>query len=371
MTIPTEKIEEFAEILVDHSAEIEEGDNVYLLVKSLEALPLFEEVRRQVIKKGAFPHEHVLYDSQVGSSALDYDWIKYASEKQLEQVSEAKMKEIKEMDAYIRIGGEKNTKELADLDPGKISKWGKTTEKLLEERLKTKWVATRYPTSSMAQEAGMSTERFEQFVVDAVTGIDWEELEKKNAEIKNVFDGAEEVRIVGEETDLTLSLENREAIPDNGHHNVPSGEVFYAPVKDTLEGKIKFSYPGIEGGNEVSGIELFFENGRIIEYSAEKNEDFLEKMIETDEGSHFIGELGIGTNRQITEYIKNTLFDEKIGGTVHLAIGRAYEKCVPEGEEANQSGVHWDLVKDLRPRAGGGKIFVDGNLVQKDGEWVF
>ena len=371
MTISTERIEEFAEVLVERSARIEEGDNVYLLVKSLEALPLFEEVRRQVIKKGAFPHEHVLYDSQVGSSALDHDWIKHASDEQLEQVSDAKMKEMEEMDAYIRIGGEKNTKEMADLDPEKISKWGKTTEEILEERLQKKWVATRYPTNSMAQEADMSTEKFEEFVVDAVTEIDWEELEEKNAEIKEVFDGAEEVRIVGEGTDLTLSLENREAIPDNGRHNMPSGEVFYAPVKDSLEGTVKFSYPGIEGGNEVSGIELVFENGKIVDYSAEKNEDFLEKMIETDEGSRYIGELGIGTNRQIDQYIKNTLFDEKIGGTIHLAIGRAYEECVPEGEEPNQSSVHWDLVKDLRPRAGGGKIFVDDKLVQKDGEWVF
>lgn len=371
MTIPTDRLEEFAEVLVEHSARVEEGDNVYLLVKSLEALPLFEEVRRQVIKKGAFPHEHVLYDSQFGGSALDYDWIKHASDDQLEQMSDAKLKEIKEMDAYIRIGGEKNTKEMADLDPEKISKWGKTTEKLLEERLKTKWVATRYPTSAMAQEAGMSTEVFEEFVVDAVTEIDWEELEKKNEEIKQVFDNAEEVRIVGEGTDITLSLENREGVPDNGLHNVPSGEVFYAPVKESLEGKIKFSYPGIQGGNEVAGIELVFENGKIVDYSAEKGEEFLQKMIETDEGSRYIGELGIGTNRQIDRYIKNTLFDEKIGGTIHLAIGRAYDKCVPEEEEANESGVHWDLVKDLRPGGGGGKIFVDGELVQEDGEWVF
>lgn len=371
MAISTENLVEFAEVLVEHSAKIEEGDNVYLLVKSLEALPLFEEVRRQVIKKGAFPHEHVLYDSQVGSSALDYDWIKNASEEQLEQMSEAKMNEMKEMDAYIRIGGEKNTKELANLDPEKISKWRKTTEELLEERLGKKWVATRYPTNSMAQEAGMSTEKFEDFVVDAVTELDWEELEEKNAEIKKVFDGAEEVRIVGEGTDLTLSLKNREGIPDNGGHNVPSGEVFYAPIKDSLEGKVNFSYPGIEGGNEVAGIELVFEDGRIVDYSAEKNEEFLEKMIETDEGSRYIGELGIGTNRQITEYIKNTLFDEKIGGTVHLAIGRAYGECVPEGAKPNESGVHWDLVKDLRSKDGGGKIIVDGEIVQKNGEWIF
>ena len=371
MSLKDPRIEEFARILVERAAEIEEGDNVYILSKSLESLPLFKEVRRQVIKKGGFPHEHLLFDSQLSSTGADYDWYRHASEKQLQTVSEAKVKEIEEMDAYIRIGGEDNTKELADIDAEKISTRQEATQELLQKRLDTKWVATRYPTSSLAQEAGMSTEEFEKFVFDSVIELDWDRLEEKNAEIKQVFDGAEEVRIVGEGTDLSLSLENREGIPDNGKHNVPSGEVFYAPVKDSLEGEIKFSYPGIEGGNEVDGIRLEFENGRIVNYSAEKNEEFLEKMIETDEGSHYIGELGIGTNRQINQYIKNTLFDEKIGGTIHLAIGRAYDKCVPDGEEANESGVHWDLVKDLRPRAGGGKIFVDGKLVQEDGEWVF
>lgn len=365
-----QRVKEFAEVLVEKAARVEKGDNVYILSKSLQSLPLFEEVRRQVIKKGAYPHEHLKYDSQIGAEGSDYDWIKHADMEQLEKMSDAKAAEMERMDAYIRIGGGDNSRELTGLDSEKISKWKSTTKDILGERLGKKWVATRYPTDSMAQSAGMPTEKFRELVFSSVIEVDWEELERKNEEIKQVFDNAEEVRIVGEDTDITMSLRNREGVPDNGRHNIPAGEVFYAPVKDSINGRIKFTYPGVSSGNEVPGIKLVFEKGRIVEYEAEDNQDFLEKMIETDDGSHYIGELGIGTNRQISEYVKDTLFDEKMGGTIHMAIGRAYEKCVPEAEERNESGIHWDIVKDLRPKAGGGKIMVDGEVVQKDGEWV-
>lgn len=366
-----EDIRKFAEVLVERAAEVAEGDNVYILAKSLEALPLFEEVRRQVIKKGGHPHEHLLYDSQIGSSMLDHDFMKHASDGQLDNFSEARFEELKRMDAYIRIGGEDNTSDLASIAPERVSRRQKATEEMLTERLKLNWVATRYPTAGMAQNAGMSTDGFRQLVLDAVTEVDWDALEEKNQRIKQVFDNAEEVRIESEGTDIRFSLRDREGVTSEGNRNLPDGEVFYAPVRHSVEGRIRFSYPGVESGNEVSGIELEFENGRIVECSAERNQDFLEKMIETDEGSHYLGEFGIGTNRQLTRYVKDTLFDEKIGGTVHFALGRAYELCVPDGEERNQSGIHWDLVKDLREQGDGGKIHVDGETVQENGEWVF
>ncbi len=363
------RIRKFAEILVERGAQVEKGDNVYLLATTLESLPLFEEVRRKVIRRGGRPHEHFLYDSQVGTSAMDYDWIKNAGEEQLGEMSSARMKEMGEMDGYIRIGGSRNSRELASVDPSKISRWNKTTEDLLNERLEKKWVATRFPADSMAQKAGMPTQEFEEMLFRAVNEIDYDELEKKNQKIKRKFDGANEVRITGENTDLKLSLENREGISSSGKNNIPDGEVFYAPVKDSLQGQIEFNYPGVTSGKEVKGIRLWFEDGRIVDFKAEENQEFLEKMIETDEGSHYIGEFGIGTNSHITEHVKDTLLDEKIGGTIHLALGRAYEDSVPEEEERNQSGIHWDIVKDLRPRGGGGKITVDGETVQEDGEW--
>lgn len=368
MTDP--KIVEFAEVIVDRAANIEEGDNVYLMASSLEALDLFEEIRRQVIKKGAYPFEHLKYDATSGER-MDYDWLKHASDEQLEHLSEVKMNEMENMDAVIKIKGLDNQKELSDIEASRISKWRGTTRDVLNERVKKKWVLAAYPTDGLAQQSGMSTQEFRDFAIDAVVDVDWDDLEEKNEEIKEVFDGAEEVQIVGENTDITLSLEGREGICANGNHNLPDGEVFYAPKKYSLNGKIEFSYPVSAEGNEISGIELVFEDGKVIEFSAEKNEEFLEEMLETDEGARYVGELGIGTNRSIEKYIQYTLFDEKIGGTIHMALGKAYEECVPEGEERNTSSIHWDIVKDLRPRAGGGKIIVDGETVQDGGEWVF
>ncbi len=366
------EIEQFAETLVNHSADIQKGDNVYIYVKSLEALPLFEEVRRKVIEKGAFPYEHILYDSQIGNSGSDRDWFELASENQLEQLPEPKLEQIKKMDAYIRIGGDREQDEMAEVSPEKISQWQSTTREILNERLKLKWVATRYPTEADAETAGLSKEEYEKVVFNAVNNVDWEELEEKNNEIKDIFDGAEEVRIVSEDTDLKLSLGGRKGVTSQGDRNMPDGEVFYAPIHTSLDGHIKFTYPGLQNGTKVEGIRLEFEDGKIVDYSAETNEDLLEEMIESDEGSHYIGEFGIGTNRMIDQYLANTLFDEKIGGSIHLAIGRAYEKCVPEGEERNDSAVHWDIVKDLRKNEGdGGKITVDGEVVQEDGEWVY
>lgn len=360
------KLEEFAEVLLERSVNIEDGDHVYLLVKSVDAVPLFDEVRKKVIQQGGIPHEHVLYDSQLG--AMDYTWMKHASKEQLETVSEAKKAELEEMDAYIRIGGDDNTKELKGIDSEKISTREKATEELLQQRLELDWVATRYPTDAMAQDAEMPTQEFHNFVFDAVTEVDWEELEERNQKVKEIFDGAEEVRIEAEGTDITLSLSDREGLPCNGENNMPDGEVFYAPVKDSLNGKISFEYPGVTDGDEVEGIVLHFKDGKVVDYSAEQNEELLEKKLATDEGAKYVGEFGIGTNRQIQRFVKNTLFDEKIGGTIHLALGRAYDETVPEDAEANESGIHWDIVENLREN---GRITVDGEVVQENGEWKF
>lgn len=365
------RIKEFAEILLNHSTDIGEGDNVYLLATSLESLPLFREVRRQIIKKGAFPHEHLLYDSQIGSACLDYDWVKHASKEQLEKTSEAKLKEMQKMDAYVRIGGQDNYQELSKVSSDKVSSAVKGGEEIKEERFDIDWATTRYPTTGLAQSAGMSSQELEELVFDAVTVTDWEEQKSKNQRIKQKFDQGSEVRIVGENNDLRFSLEGREGVNSYGKRNMPDGEVFYAPRKETLEGEIRFTYPGISNGAWIHDIKLCFENGEIVEFSATKNEDQLKSIIETDEGSKFIGEFGIGMNQSLDMFTGETLLDEKIAGTVHLAIGRAYKKSHPNEEKRNKSAVHWDLIKDLRPEFGGGKIILDGEVVQEDGEWKF
>jgi aminopeptidase len=365
------RIRKFAEILLNHSTDVSESDNVYLLATSLESLPLFREVRRQIIRKGAFPHEHLLYDSQIGSDSMDYDWVEHASEEQLEHNSEAKLREMKQMDAYIRIGGQDNYQELSNISSDKVSSAVKGGEKIKEERFDKDWATTRYPTTGLAQSAGMSKSELEELIFDAVTETDWDEQKRKNQIIKEKFDEGSKVHIIGEKTDLTFDLAGRKGVNSHGKRNMPDGEVFYAPVKESLEGKVYFNYPGVSSGTWIHDIRLVFDEGKIVEFSASKNEDQLRSMIDTDEGSRFIGEFGIGTNEKLDTFIGETLLDEKMAGTVHLAIGRAYKMSHPDEEKRNKSAVHWDLVKDLRPDFGGGKIVLDGEVVQEDGEWKF
>jgi aminopeptidase len=368
------RVERVADTLVNYSAKVKEGDKVYLFSESMESLSWFVAVRNRVIRNGAFPYEHLMFDSQASKEGLDHDWMKYASTKQLQTLSEVKLGEMKAMDAYIRIEAETNTKHLSDVDPAKITMRKKTTQPIGTERLTKRWVVTRYPTAAYAQEAGMSTEDFSNFVYNSIVGVDWDKQRKLNEKVKSVFDNAKEVRILGRDTDLTFSLSGREGQCDNGEHNMPGGEVFYAPIHTSLRGHITYSYPAIESGNEADGIRLEFDNkGRIVKSTATKGQAFLLQMISTDEGSHHIGEFGIGNNEKIDRFMKSLLFDEKIGGTVHVTIGSAYTECVrpndPHGR--NDSAIHWDIVKDLRSHAGGGEILVNDKPVQKDGKWTF
>jgi aminopeptidase len=224
------------------------------------------------------------------------------------------------------------------------------------------WVGCQYPTAALAQEAEMSLQQFEDFLYGAVL-LDWDEEGRKMERIKERFDRADEVRIVGAETDLTVSLAGREGKVDAGGANIPGGEVFYSPVEDSAEGTIAFTeFPAMMAGREIEGIRLRFEGGKVVDASAAKNEAFLIETLDTDEGARRLGELGIGCNPGITRHMKNTLFDEKIYGTVHLALGKGF----PWLGGSNDSLIHWDIVKDLR---NGGELYCDGELVQRGGEW--
>jgi aminopeptidase len=225
------------------------------------------------------------------------------------------------------------------------------------------WVGCHYPTAALAQDAGMTLEQFSDFLYGSVL-IDWDAERERMTRIKELFDGAEEVRIVGDGTDIRLSLRGREGKVDAGGANMPGGEVFYSPVEDSAEGTIVFSeFPGVYAGREVNGISFTFSQGRIVEASADSNEDFLLATLDTDEGSRRLGELGIGCNPGITQHMKNAAFDEKIDGTIHLAVGKSF----PEVGGKNESVVHWDIVKDLR---NGGRLEVDGRVVQESGKWL-
>jgi aminopeptidase len=228
--------------------------------------------------------------------------------------------------------------------------------------MKVPWVVCEYPVNATAQEAGMTLDEYTEFIYGAVL-LDWDAEGAKMKRIATVFDAAAEIRIVGEETDLTLSLAGRSGAIDDGHINMPGGEVFYSPIEDSVEGQVTFSeFPAVYYGHEVEGAQFVFERGKIVQAKARSGEGFLLRTLDTDEGARRLGELGIGCNPGIQRFTKNVGFDEKIDGTIHLAIGNSYSATGGK----NVSRIHWDIVKDLRR---GGKLYADGQLVQEDGLW--
>ncbi len=366
-----------AELLVDYSIGLKPGENVCLLTDSIQTMPLLREVYKTIIIGGGYPYPHVELDPHIGFEGMDYTWMKHASEEQLKNLSQIRFNEMKAMDAYIRIGGPANKVDLAGVDPERIALRRRTTKPILDERLRKKWVVTRYPTPSMAQAANMSTEDFAEFFYNACL-VDWSEQDKIQERIKEVFEKGKVVRILGDETDLYLSIEGRkmkECIgkcqynPDLERFegaNMPDGEIYFGPVEDFTHGYIKYTYPYNMQGQKIEGIFLRFEHGKIVEFKAERNQKALDSLLNTDDGARRLGECGIGTNPNITNFMDELLFDEKILGTVHITPGRSYE-----GHGYNKSAIHADIVKDLRPNYGGGEIQVDGEVVQENGKWTF
>ena len=350
------RIKKVAEILVDYSTSVKKGEYVQILTDPA-ARELAVEVYKQVILKGAYPKIHISFP---GTSYLYY---KHASEEQLAHFPDVAMDELKKTRAFIYIGAPENSRELTNIDPKRISLRQKTMQPYQAYRVKnTKWVIFYYPTPSMAQDAGMSTEEFEDFVYKASIQ-DWKAESRRQEKLKAVIDKGKAVRIVGKDTDITFSIEGRKGLKCDGKYNMPDGEVFTGPVEDSTNGRIAFSFPSIYAGQEVDGIKLEFKDGKVVKASATKNEALLQQLLKTDDGSMILGEFGIGVNNFIQKHVKNILFDEKIGGTIHLALGSGY----PESGSKNNSGIHWDIVKDLRP---GGAVYVDGKIIQKDGKFI-
>jgi aminopeptidase len=351
------RVKKLAEILVNYSIKIKKGDLIELNF-GIDAKELVLEVYKLILKKRAYPIVHA------GVQGFTYTYYKNASQEQLARFPKLAMIEAKMAHGSINVGAAYNTKELTRINPKKIAIRRKITKRIHDEYIKKdNWVICEFPTNSLAQDAEMSLEEFEDFVYTA-TNQDWKKESKKQIKLKKTLDKGKQVRITAEDTDLTFSIKGRESIMCDGHRNMPDGEVFIAPVENSTEGYIKYTYPAIRGGREVSGIFLRFHKGKVVEVKAEKGEAFLKEMIKTDKGSSKLGEFGIGVNYNIKQFIKQILFDEKIGGTVHLALGMAY----PQGGGRNKSAVHWDMIKDLRR---GGKLFIDGKLIQKNGKFTF
>ncbi|MBD3354618.1 aminopeptidase [Candidatus Woesearchaeota archaeon] len=351
------RAKKLAKIIVDYSVKIKKGDLIELNF-GVGAKELALEVYKEILRKGAYPIVHA------GVPGFSYAYYKNASDAQLKHFPQLAMYEAKKAAGSINIGGDYNTKELTRINPKKIALRNKVTKKVSDVYIKkNNWIICKFPTHSLAQDAEMSLEEMEDFVYDACL-VDWKKQSKKQDKLKKKLDKANEVRITGEKTDISFSIKGRQGIKCDGHRNMPDGEVFIAPVENSTEGYIKYTYPAIYRGREVSGVFLRFHKGKVVEAKAEKGEKFLKEMIKTDKGSSKLGEFGIGLNYNIKEFIKQILFDEKIGGTIHLALGMAY----PEGGGKNKSAVHWDMIKDLRR---GGKMFLDGKLIQKEGKFNF
>jgi len=352
--------EQYARLLVETCIDVQPGWQV-LVGANVLGRPLFDEVCKVIAERGA----HTVPRLSFAGFGPPHPWIRSASDELLSVVSPIEEQVFLSIDALVAIVAPENTREGADIEAHRMQLVQQASHRIQERLIsgEVPWVGCQYPTPALAQDAGMTLEQFGDFLYGAVLR-DWDMERERMAKIKELFDAAKEVRIVGDGTDLRIGLDGREGMIDAGGANIPGGEVFYSPVEDTAEGVIEFSeFPAIYSGRELAGIRFVFEKGRIVDASAQTNHDFLLETLDTDEGARRLGELGIGCNPGITRYMKNTLFDEKINGTVHLAIGRGF----PELGGTNVSAIHWDIVKDVRQD---GRIELDGRLVQKDGEWL-
>jgi aminopeptidase len=352
------RIDEYARLLVERSLGVQPGWQVALRGNHL-GRPLLEAVMEQVARKGAYPILQLAFEHVGGPFARE------APLDVLRVTAPLQRRVWEEADGIITIYSPENAHEGADLSE---ERQAASQEMLAPLRARTMamnvpWVIAEWPVQSLADEAGMSLEEYEQFVFDAVL-LDWDAEGARMRRIADVFDAADEVRIEGAGTDLTLSLAGRAGSVDDGHLNMPGGEVFYSPVEDSANGVIEFGeFPAVYYGTEVAGARLVFEDGRVVDATARANEEFLVQTLDTDEGARGLGELGIGCNPGIQRFMKNVGFDEKIDGTVHLAVGNSYSFTGGR----NRSAIHWDIVKDLRTE---GRIHADGRLVQENGRWL-
>ena len=351
------RLEQYATVLVDTCVGVQPGWQV-LVSAGAPARPLVDELARLLGEREAHP---LIRLNLTGS----LPWALAAPEELLKTIPSIDLYALEHADGLISIEAPENTRESSALSSERLALRQAALRPALE-RVFTgdlKWVGCQYPTPALAQDAGMSSRAFEDFLYGACL-LDWDAERERMSRYAERFDAADEVRIVGAETDLTLSISGRTGQVDAGGGNMPGGEFFYSPVEDSAEGTISFvEFPATYAGREVNGIRLRFEGGRVIDASATSDEAFLIEQLDTDEGARRLGELGIGCNPGITRFMKNTLFDEKIDGTVHLALGNG----LPEIGGTNESQIHWDIVKDLRS---GGRLELDGKVVQENGVWV-
>ena len=330
------------------------------------ASPLLQQLYKRVLLRGGHPVMQLTIDG------LDELFFAHGSEEQLTFVSPFTKFFMSEIDGIVRIFAETNLKSLSGVPPEKIKKRQASQREIVDlysKHLKIGGLSIiPYPTQAFAQEAEMSLFEYEDFVAKACfldkpdPVKEWKSLSKRQEKSVQLLNMAENVRFVGEDTDLDLNVKGRTWINCDGHINMPDGEIFTGPVEDSAQGQIRFTYPGIYAGREVVDITLTFRNGRVVKAKAEKGEELLQQLLKADEGANRIGEIAIGTNAGINRFTKNMLFDEKMGHCIHLALGRS----IAMSGGKNQSSIHWDILKDMKS----GEIYADKKLIYEKGKFV-
>ena len=350
--------EQLAQILVNYSVAVKKGEKV-VITASPQGMPLARQVYRLCLQKGAYPHLNFSPED------LDFLFYRYASLTHLKRKPEVALFLARWADKFIRIVTDLNPRQLASVPPRKITLRTKAYEPVKKIMLSKKWVLTYYPTHSLAQTAGLSLEELREIYFKACLQ-DWKKIKKQLLKIKSLLDNAPKVEVKGEKTHLTFSLTGRFACAAAGEYNMPDGEVFAAPNEDSVEGEIFFDLPSLYQGKIVEKVFLVFKKGQVVKATAERGEEVLKAALATDAGARRLGEFALGANFGISRVMLNTLFDEKIGGTIHLALGNAYPE--KEGGGRNHSAIHWDLVKDMRKK--GSLVSVNGRPLLKEGRFL-
>ncbi len=362
------RIEKLAQLIVNYSVAVRAGDKVAISSTTL-AQPLLKEVYKEVLRAGGHPYVAAAVPE------LDEIFFKYASQKQLTHVPKPLELIMETYDVRISIIAESNTRSLANVDPSKMVLQQQARSGIMRTFMRRsaagqlRWTVAPFPTNALAQDGDMGLLEYEDFVYQACMpdmtdpiGY-WKDFSRRQQAIVDWLKDKKVIHVKGPETDLSLSVEDRPFQNCDGHFNIPDGEIFTGPVEDSVEGHVYFSYPAIYGGREVDGVRLQFEKGKVVKATAVKNEEYLRKTIGTDEGASSVGEFAIGTNEGIQKFTREILFDEKIGGSFHMALGAGY----PETGSRNESAIHWDMICDLRS---GGEITADGELLYKNGKFV-
>jgi len=366
--MPDPRIEKLAEVLVRYSTAVKPGDRV-LIQGHVLSEPLLKETYLKTLQTGGYPW---VVPQLAGMGQL---FMSHASDDQIKHIPEPIKMALETYDVAITIMGSDNTKELSNIAPEKLQLSNQARTELMKTMMQRmgdgslRWVGTQFPMTGNAQDADMSLREYEDMVYGAcLPDLDdpvgyWRRFSAWQEKIVQWLKGKNSIHVTGRETDLHLKITGRNFMNCNGRQNMPDGEVCTSPVEDSMNGHVYFSYPTIYQGREVTGVRLWFENGKVVKASADKGGEFLQSVLDTDEGSRFVGEFAIGTNEGITRFTRSILFDEKINGSFHMAIGAG----LPEAGGKNESAIHWDMICDLRD---GGEIRVDDELLYKNGSFV-